>query len=163
NVFQVGAGQFGLLTTALAIGALAGALASSGRRARPSVYLVLGSGTVFGLLEIVVALGPTFWVTALLLVPTGFFMIFFAQAANQTIQLGSDAAHRGRVMSLFVLVFLGTTPVGSLLIGWLSQQYGPRAGIWIGGLVSFVCGVGCMTWQLRRSGMRLGVRLRPFP
>ncbi len=163
NVFRVGPGQFGLLTTALAIGALGGALASSGRRSRPSVYVVLGSATVFGLLETVVGFGPSFWSTAALLVPTGFFMIFFAQASNQRIQLGSDAGHRGRVMSLFVLVFLGTTPIGSLIIGWLSEQFGPRVGIWGGGLVSMLAGATGMAWQLRRANTRIGIRLRPRP
>jgi MFS family permease len=163
NVFQVGPEQFGLLTTALAAGALAGALASSGRRSRPSVWVVLGSATAFGVLETVVGFGPSFWVTAILLLPTGFFMIFFAQACNQRIQLGVDAAHRGRVMALWVLVFLGTTPVGSLVMGWLSQQYGPRAGVWLGGVVSALAAASMLVWQLRRSGGRITVQLRPRP
>jgi MFS family permease len=163
NVFQVGPEQFGLLTTALATGALAGALASSGRRSRPSVWVVIGAATAFGVLETVVGFGPTFWVTAMLLLPTGFFMIFFAQACNQRIQLGVDAAHRGRVMALWVLVFLGTTPVGSLVMGWLSQQYGPRTGVWLGGVVSSLAGASMLVWQLRRSGGRITVQLRPWP
>jgi MFS family permease len=163
NVFQVGAGQFGLLTTFLAMGALGGALASSGRRSRPSVYIVIGSATVFGVLETIVGFGPSFWVTAVLLLPTGFCMVFFAQACNQRIQLGVDAAHRGRVMALWVLVFLGTTPVGSLVIGWLSQNYGPRTGVWLGGTVSSLAGASVLVWQLRHSGNRLAVQLRPYP
>jgi MFS family permease len=163
TVFAVGAGQFGLLTTALAVGALGGALAGSSRRARPSVYTVLGAAVMFGALETVVGFGPSFWVTAALLMPTGFFMVFFAQATNQRIQLGTDAAHRGRVMALFVLVFLGTTPVGSLVIGWLSEKYGPRVGLWGGGIISCLAGVAALVWQLRRSGARLGMTLLPRP
>jgi MFS family permease len=163
NVFEVGPGQFGLLTTALATGALGGALASSGRRSRPGVYVLIAAATAFGLLETVVGFGPSFWVTAALLLPTGFFMIFFAQACNQRIQLGVDAAHRGRVMSLWVLVFLGTTPVGSLLVGWLSERYGPRTGVWLGGVISFLAGASVLGWQLRRSGDRISLRLRPYP
>jgi MFS family permease len=162
-VFTTGPQQFGLLTTALAVGSLAGALASGGRRERPSVYAVLGSGIVFAALETVVGFGPTFWITAALLVPTGFFMIFFAQATNQRIQLGVDSAYRGRVMSLFVLVFLGTTPIGAPLVGFLSEHYGPRAGIWVGGLVSLVATSIALVWQLRRSGERVRLRLRPLP
>jgi MFS family permease len=163
TVFLTGAGQFGLLTTALAIGALAGALGSSGRRSRPSVYTVIGSGIAFGALEAIVGFAPSFWLTALLLLPTGFFMIFFAQATNQRIQLGTDAAVRGRVMALFVLVFVGTTPVGGPVIGWLSEQFGPRLGIWAGGLVSLVAALVALGWQLRRSGSRVRLRLRPLP
>jgi len=102
-------------------------------------------------------------VTALLLMPTGFFMIFFAQATNQRIQLGVDDAYRGRVMALFVLVFLGTAPVGGPAIGFLSEHFGPRVGIWGGGLVAFVAASTALVWQLRRSGERVRLRLRPLP
>jgi MFS family permease len=162
-VFHTGAGRFGLLSTALAAGALVGALASGGRRSRPSVYVVLGAAIGFGALETTVGLAPTFWTTALLLVPTGFFMIFFAQATNQRIQLGTDGAYRGRVMALFVLVFLGTTPVGAPAIGWLTEHFGPRLGIWLGGLTSMLAALIALAWQLRRSGARIGLRLRPLP
>ena len=163
TVFGTGAEQFGLLSTALAIGSLGGALAGSGRRSRPSVYVVLGAAVGFGALETLVGFAPNFWSTALLLVPTGFFMIYFAQATNQRIQLGTDAAYRGRVMALFVLVFIGTTPVGAPAIGWLSQHYGPRLGIWAGGLMSLVAALVVLGWQLRRSGARIGLRLLPLP
>jgi len=62
-----------------------------------------------------------------------------------------------------VLVFLGTTPVGGPVIGWLSEQYGPRLSIWAGGLASLLAALVTLVWQLRRSGSRLGVRLRPQP
>jgi MFS family permease len=163
NVFHVGPAQFGLLTTALAIGALGGALASSARRTRPSLRVVLGMGTLFGLLETIVGFGPSFWVTFVLLIPTGFVMIFFAQASNQRVQIGTDPAYRGRVMALYILVFLGTTPIGSLLIGWLSGQFGPRVGIWGGGLTVLTAGLVIVTWQLRRSGRRLALQLTPWP
>lgn len=163
NEFQAGAEAFGLLSTALAVGALGGALGGSARRARPSVYVVIGAAIGFGALEGLVGFAPTFWVAALLLVPAGFFMIYFAQATNQRIQLGTDPAFRGRVMAMFVLVFAGTMPVGAPMIGWLTQQYGPRLGIWIGGLASLTAGLIVLAWQLRRSGARIGVTLRPLP
>jgi len=163
TVFGTGAEQFGLLSTALALGSVGGALAGSGRRSRPSVYVVLGAAVGFGALETLVGFAPNFWSTALLLIPTGFFMIYFAQATNQRIQLGTDAAYRGRVMALFVLVFIGTTPVGAPAIGWLSEHFGPRLGIWAGGLMSLVAALVVLGWQLRRSGARIGLRLLPLP
>jgi MFS family permease len=163
TVFATGPQQFGLLTTALAVGALAAALVSGGRRSRPSVYVVLGSAMVFGVLETLVGFGPSFWVTAALLVPTGFFMIFFAQATNQRIQLGVDGAYRGRVMALFVLVFLGTAPIGAPVIGFVSEHFGPRVGISVGGLVAFLASSTALVWQLRRSGERVRLRMRPLP
>jgi MFS family permease len=159
--FKVDARYFGLLTTAIAVGALAGALASSRRRARPSVYLVLTAAILFGGFETLVGFAPSFVVAVILLVPTGFFMIYFAQAANQRVQLGTEAAFRGRVMAIYVLVFLGTTPIGSLIIGWLAERFGPRFGIWTGGLISLLAAVALGLLQLHRVGGRIHVHLRP--
>ncbi|MET7394667.1 MFS transporter [Dactylosporangium sp. NPDC005572] len=161
--FKVDAQYFGLLTTAIAVGALAGALASSRRRSRPSVWLVLGAAILFGAFETLVGFAPTFIVAVLLLLPTGFFMIYFAQAANQRVQLGTDAAFRGRVMALYVLVFLGSTPIGSLVIGWCAEQFGPRSGIWAGGLISLLVTLVVAVFQLRKTGGKVHVHLRPRP
>jgi MFS family permease len=163
NEFHAGAGSFGLLTTALAVGALAAALASSGRRGRPSIYVVLASAFLFGLLEMVVGFAPGFLSAAVLLLPTGFFMIYFAQSANQRVQLGTDAAYRGRVMALYVLVFLGTTPIGAPLVGWCSEHLGPRPAIWIGGLATLLCAVAVTAAQVRISHARVRLHLRPTP
>jgi MFS family permease len=163
TTFHTDARYFGLLSTALAAGALAGALASSRRRSRPSGYVVLTAAVLFGGFETVVGFAPTFLTAVLLLVPTGFFMIFFAQAANQRVQLGTDAELRGRVMALYVLVFLGTNQVGSLLIGWCIELFGPRSGMWIGGATSLVAAVTLAVMQLRKVGGRVRVHLRPSP
>jgi MFS family permease len=163
NVFGTGAEQFGLLTTALAVGALAGALVSGSRRTRPSIYTVVGSAAGFGFLEMLAGFAPTFWTTAALLVPTGFFMIFFAQATNQRLQLGVAPEFRGRVMALFTLVFLGSTPIGAPLVGVVSEHLGPRVGIWGGGLVCFLAALTTLGVQLRRSGERLRLTLNPLP
>jgi predicted MFS family arabinose efflux permease len=90
-------------------------------------------------------------------------MVFFAQAANQRVQLGVDAAYRGRVMALWVLVFMGTNPVGAPIIGWVAETFGAGASIWIGGLISLAAVIIALTWQLRRSGARLRVRVLPMP
>jgi MFS family permease len=161
--FHVDARYFGLLTTAIALGALAGALASSRRRSRPSVYMVLTAAILFAGFETLVGFAPSFVIAVILLIPTGFFMIYFAQAANQRVQLGTDAAFRGRVMALYVLVFLGSTPIGSLIIGWCAERFGPRSGLWTGGLVSLIAAVTLGVLQLRRAGGRIHVALRPRP
>ncbi|MBQ1072694.1 MFS transporter [Micromonospora sp. C31] len=163
TVFETGAASFGLFSTALAVGALVGALAGTGRRSRPSVWLVLGAGVGCASFGTLVGLAPAYWIVVALLLPTGFFMVFFAQAANQRVQLGTDAAFRGRVMALWVLVFLGTNPVGAPLIGWVAETYGAGASIWIGGLISLATILVALTWQLRRSGARLRFRVLPMP
>ncbi|WP_213454158.1 MFS transporter [Rhizomonospora bruguierae] len=161
--FASGAASFGLFTTALAGGALAGALAGSGRRGRPSAYVVLAAAVAFGALETVAGFAPTFWLVAALLVPTGFFMVYFAQAANQRVQLGTDAAYRGRVMSLYVLVFLGTTPIGAPFIGWWAEHFGAPSSVWLGGVLSLLAGVVALVWQLRRRRERLRLVVLPTP
>jgi MFS family permease len=163
TTFSTGAASFGLFSTALAAGALGGALAGSGRRARPSEYVVIGAGIAFGLLETMVGFASTYWLVVVMLLPTGFFMVYFAQAANQRIQLGTDAAYRGRVMALFVLVFLGTTPVGAPLIGWAAETLGAPASIWITGLLSLATGLAALVLHLRSSGDRIRLRVRPMP
>ncbi len=161
--FHVSAESFGLLTTALALGSLFGALAGTGRRARPSIYVVLTGAVGFGVLETLVGFAPGFHSALVLLAPAGFFMIFFAQAANQRVQLGTVAGFRGRVMALYVLVFLGTTPIGAPLIGWLSERYGPRTGIWAGGLISLFSALLVAIVQVRRVDAQVRVHLRPLP
>jgi MFS family permease len=161
--FHAGPSTFGLLSTALAVGALGGALAGSARRARPSVYVVLGAAIAFGVFEIAVGFAPTFIVAMILLVPTGFFSIYLAQAANHRVQMGVHSAYRGRVMALYVLVFLGTTPIGASLAGWWAEHFGVPSSIWVAGVVSLVAGIASLVWQLRSSGERLSLKVRPRP
>ena len=161
--FGAGPSTFGLLTTALAVGALGGALAGSARRGRPSAYVVLGAVVAFSVFEVAVGFAPTFAVAMILLVPTGFFSIYLAQAANHRVQMGVDTAYRGRVMALYVLVFLGTTPVGATLAGWWGERFGVPSSIWGGGLICLVAGVVALTWQLKHTGARLRLRVRPRP
>ncbi|MGR6316856.1 MFS transporter [Micromonospora soli] len=163
TVFKTGAASFGLFTTALAVGALTGALAGTGRRSRPSVWLVLGAAVGCASFGTLVGLAPSYWLVVALLMPTGFFMVFFAQAANQRVQLSVDASFRGRVMALWVLVFLGTNPVGAPIIGWVAETYGAGTSIWAGGLISLAAALLALTWQLRRSGARLRMRMLPMP
>jgi MFS family permease len=161
--FHAGPSTFGLLTTALAVGALGGALAGSARRSRPGVYVVLGAAIAFGVLEFAVGFAPSFIVAMILLVPTGFFSIYLAQAANQRVQMGVHGQYRGRVMSLYVLVFLGSTPIGASLAGWWGERFGVPSSIWVAGLVCFFVSVGALVWQLRSSGERLSLTVRPRP
>ncbi|QOC94009.1 MFS transporter [Micromonospora craniellae] len=163
TVFETGAASFGLFSTTLAVGALVGALAGTGRRSRPSVWLVLGAAIACAVFGTLVGLAPTYWMVVVLLLPTGFFMVYFAQAANQRVQLGTDAAFRGRVMALWVLVFLGTNPVGAPLIGWVAETFGAGVSIWAGGLISLATALLALAWQLRRDGARLRFRVLPMP
>lgn len=163
TVFNTDAATFGLFNTALAVGALCGALAGTARKGRPSVYLFLGAAISFGALSIAVGLSDDIWLVLMLLVPTGFSTVFLGQAANQRIQLGVDSAYRGRVMALFVLIFMGTAPVGAMIASFIAEHFGAQACVWFGGVVSLAAAIGALTWQLRHAGEKLSLQVRPWP
>ena len=135
SVFHVGPGQYGLLNTALAVGSLVGALLAA-RRSRPRLRLLVAAALGFGLLEALAGLAPDFWAFAVLLTLVGLLGLTFNTAANALVQLRTAPEMRGRVMSLFMMVFAGGTPLGAPVVGWLTQQYGPRVGLMACGLVS---------------------------
>jgi MFS family permease len=161
--FGTGAASFGLLSSALATGALAGAFAGTGRRSRPSVYVVIGGALAFGTLEIAVGFAPHYLTAALLLLGTGFAMIYFAQAANQRVQLGTSAEYRGRVMALYVMVFMGSNPVCAPLVGWLSERYGARTGLWAGGAAALLAALSVLVVRSRLRQVRVVWHARPRP
>lgn len=163
TVFHRGAASFGLLTTALACGALVGALASSRRTGRPSAYLVIGAAFGFGVFETLAGFAPSYPVAVGLLVATGFFMIFLAQAANQRVQLGVTEAYRGRVMALYVLIFQGTTPVFAPLIGWFAELVGARSSLYVGGIGSMLVAAAVLAYRSRRLGVTIRLHARPTP
>jgi MFS family permease len=135
EVFHTGASSFGLASTMLAAGALIGSLLAAGRAKPPRALLPIAA-MAFGLLEIVTGLMPTFVWFLVLLVPTGMALLTFNTAANAMMQLSVSPEMRGRVMGLYMLVFVGTSPLGSPAIGWLAEQLGPRAGLVVGGVIS---------------------------
>jgi MFS family permease len=140
GVFHTGAAAFGLASAAFAAGALGGALLAA-RRARPGMRLMLTTALAFGVLEVVAALMPTYWSFLALLVPTGVALLMFTTTANSATQLGTTAAMRGRVMGLYMLVFLGGAPFGSLLVGWAAEQVGVRVTLIAGGVISALAAV----------------------
>jgi MFS family permease len=157
-VFGTGAGAFGLASTMFAVGALGGALLAA-RRARPGMRLLLITSLVFGVLEVVTALMPTFWSFLAMLVPTGLALLTFTTAANSTIQLGTTPAVRGRVMGLYMLVFLGGAPLGSPLVGWVAEQFGARMSLIAGGMISALAAA-VVALLLARARRRPAFRMR---
>ncbi len=136
EVFGTGATAFGAASSMLALGALSGALLAARRADRPRLRLLVGTGVVFGVLVMVTGLMPTYWSFLALLVPTGIAMMTITTAANSTVQLGVAPEMRGRVMGLYMLVFLGTNPVGAPVVGWLAEHLGARMALVLGGLIS---------------------------
>ena len=145
-VFKSGASTFGLLMSFMGAGAFVGALVSA-NRARPSHRLLAFAGVAFGGLLIGAALAPTLPIELFVLLPLGAAMVTFQATANSLLQLNSDSAFRGRVMALYVMVFLGTTPIGGPIVGWVAQQFGARVGLGLGGLATLIASAAIL-WGL---------------
>lgn len=160
GVFDAGPGTYGLLNSLIAVGSVTGALLAA-RRTTTRQRVLVGAALMFGLLEVAAALAPAFWMFAALMVPIGIFSLTFNVTANSSVQLATDPAMRGRVMSLFMMVFVGGTPLGGPLVGWLTDTYGARVGFVAGGLVSAAAAVAVGLVLVRAGGLRMKVNLRP--
>ena len=147
--FHRGAQDYGILGTFMAVGSLAGALIAARRRAAPSGRLVVIMAVVFGFLEIGSGLAPSYVAYAATLPVLGFVTLLTLTATNASIQLGVDPLRRGRVMSLYIMVLMGSTAIGSPIIGWIGQAMGPRWTLIVGGAVT-VIGVLACSMLLRR-------------
>ena len=135
--FHGGAGLYSWFMVAMGAGAVAGGLAVA-FRSRPSTRLLACIGLVFGAAILAVALSPTEGWALVLLVPMGAASISFVATNNATLQLRADPAMRGRVMSLNAIAFLGSTPIGALLLGYVSDTTNPRVALVIGGVATLV-------------------------
>jgi MFS family permease len=162
RVFHQGADAFGLLSTAMGAGMLSGALLAA-RRSVPRLRILVVAAIVFGVLEIITGLMPTYWTFAVMLVPTGMALLTMITTANATMQLGAAGAMRGRVMALYMMVFFGGTPLGAPLIGWLAEQFGPRLSLLAGGAISMIATAVATVLLARRQGLVIRARLRPRP
>jgi MFS family permease len=160
TVFHTGATAFGIASTMFAVGALGGALLAA-RRSRPTLRLLLATSLVFSMLEIVTGMMPFFWTFLVALVPTGIALLTLTTTANSATQLATSPSMRGRVMGLYMLVFLGGTPLGSPLAGWLAATFGPRASLLAGGLISVAATVGVAFLLARCRGTEVRSYLRP--
>ena len=153
NVFHKGASGYGLLSTSLAIGAVVGAVLAARRIRRPSPGFLLLAVSAFGIVEIVSGLMPTFLLSALVLIPTGLAMLTVTTAANSSVQLGVSPTMRGRVMALYLVCFLGGTPVGAPIMGWVGGWAGPRWGNVGGGTVCLLSAVAAAVVFAHRRGI----------
>ncbi|MEV0489035.1 MFS transporter [Streptomyces atratus] len=160
EVFHGGAGMYSFFNILIAAGSLAGALLAARRRSS-RLRMLAAAGTAFGLLEIIASLSPSVWLFAILLVPIGMVGLTTNISANTSVQMAADPAMRGRVMSLYMMVFVGGTPVGAPIVGWISDAYGVRTAMAVGGAFSLLAALGVGFMLARVGGLRLQVDLRP--
>lgn len=162
EVYGKAAGEYGILGSFMAVGALSGSLLAA-RRAQPRLRLIVSGAAIYGLLEIVLALAPTYESFAVLAIPTGLAMLTMVTAANATIQITTDETVRGRVMALYSMIFMGATPIGSPFIGWVGEQFGARWSILVGGGASLAIGVIAGVWGLIHWNYRVKFRVSAHP
>ena len=150
--FEAGAMTYAVLVSAMAVGSIVGALVN-GHRGRTGPTLIAGGALAFGVAALLSAAMPSlaFEVPALMLL--GAASVTFAATINSTLQLAVSPEMRGRVMALYSVVFLGSTPIGGPLAGWLAQSYDPRVALLLAGFSGLFA-----AWAARASFRRLEIR-----
>nr|WP_244963300.1 MFS transporter [Actinomyces trachealis] len=162
SVFDLQSEAYGMVSSIFAVGSLWGALVAA-RRKNPRVRTVIVAAGLLGVTSLLLSLMPTYWTFAVMTIPTGLAVLTLLTSANQTVQLSTEPEMRGRVMSLYMLAFQGATPLGALVIGWLSDFWGPRYGIAVGGWAALLVAVVAGWWARKRWHVDLAYSSsRPF-
>jgi MFS family permease len=162
GAFDKGPSEYGILGSIMAIGSLTGSLLAA-RRAAPRRRVIVGVTLVFALMEVLAALSPAYWIFALALIPLGMAALTIIATANAYMQTSVDPQVRGRVMALYLMVFMGGTPVGAPIIGWVADVLGPRWSLLGGGLMTGAGTLAVTLLMARRNGIVVRARLRPRP
>ncbi|WP_248794585.1 MFS transporter [Pseudomonas sp. MWU13-2105] len=152
GVFHADARGYGLLSSVMAIGTVAGALLGAGRN-KPRFGSLLIGAAVFGFGCTLAALAPSYWLFAGALVIIGVAALMFTNTTNSLMQLSTEPAMRGRVMALRVGIALGGTPIGAPIVGWVANHCGPRWALGIGaasGFAAALVATGFLARQFRR-------------
>ncbi len=138
--FGGSAGTYGLLMSMMGVGAVMGGLTIA-HRSRPTIRMLIMLCGAFGILMLGVALAPTFLVAMILIVPMGAASIAFISTANASLQLSSREEMRGRVMALFAIGFLGSTPIGAPLMGAIASLANPRVALAFGAVATLLAAI----------------------
>lgn len=157
DTFDGDATTFGVLGAILGVGMFSGSMLSAAFGKAGRRYL-LGAGFSLGGLSLLVASAPTVWVAAVLMIPLGMASMTFLATVNATLQLNSSDAMRGRVMAIYFVLFLGSTPIGAPIIGWLAESFSPRVALSFGGLATLVaCSYGYLRIPADRAEPIAGI------
>jgi MFS family permease len=156
SVFHAGAGRYGLLTSALAIGTVAGALLAA-RRAAPSIPLLIRAAAAFGVGLTLAALSPDYWLFALVLVAIGVSAQTFTTSTNSLVQLSTEPAMRGRVVAILLAIAMGGTPLGAPVIGWVADTFGARWSLAVGAAAGAAAVLVGVRYLVRYHGLKVRV------
>jgi len=134
------AGTYAAMMAATGIGAIAGGLYTASHSTNRETQLIW-TAILFGVSILAASVMPGFAAIIPVMVVVGVMSVLFISIGNTTLQLTSEPSMRGRVMSLWAIAFLGTTPVGGPIIGYLSDHFNPRIGLAAGGLSAVIAGI----------------------
>ena len=154
QVFGVGPEGYGLLGSVMAVGSLAGALLAA-RRGRPRFRFLVAALAGFTVFATAAALSPSYWLYAVLLVPLGLCTLTAMTTANASVQIGTEAGMRGRVMALYMAVFMGGTPLGAPIVGWVGDAFGARWTMLAGAVAVGLSVVVALVYQARHGGLNV--------
>lgn len=152
--FDKDASGFGLLNSVMAIGSVAGALASA-KREKPRLRFIFGAAGGFGLSVGLASLITDYFLFAFALILVGFSSLTMMTSANAYVQTTTPASYRGRVMAIYAAVVMGGTPIGAPLAGWVADTFGPRMAMGVGaasGVLAFAVG---LVWMVVAKNLRL--------
>jgi MFS family permease len=152
--FGRGASEYGALSSILAIGSVAGALMAA-RRDRPRMGVAILAAIAFGFACLVAGLMPGYWSFAVSLIAVGFCSMTLLTSANAYVQTTTVPVLRGRVMAVYMAILAGGTPIGAPLVGWVSNQYGPRWALGVAAISGILAGLIALAWMVVSRHLRL--------
>jgi MFS family permease len=162
QVYGKGAGEYGVLGSIMAIGSLTGALLAA-RRSSPRQRLVVGAALSFAVVEMTAGMMPTYLTFALMLPLCGLTALTMMTAANAFVQMSVAPHIRGRVMALYMAIFMGGTPLGAPVLGWVAEEFGGRWTLVGGGALTMVGTLLATLLFTRRTGLVIRPTVRPRP
>lgn len=156
GVFHAGASQFGLLSSMLAIGSVAGALLSA-RREKHGLLVIAAAAGTFAVGFCAAAAMPTYGLFGCALIIIGLSAQTFTTTCNVTLQLSTDPNMRGRVIALFLAIAVGATPIGAPLVGWVADTLGPRWALAVGAASGFAAVAVAVRYLAKHRGLKVRV------
>jgi MFS family permease len=155
TVFHGGAGQYGLLTSVMAIGSVGGTLLAA-RQTKPHFGILLAGASFFGIGCTLAALAPNYWLFGIFLILIGVSTQTFTTSTNSLVQISTEPVFRGRVVAILLAIALGGAPLGAPIVGWVADRFGPRWALGVGALAGFAAATVGITY-LKRGSPRLSV------